>query len=164
MRRFIVLSGMCLVLGVTALWYVKPMFVLRMQRATALSCGDLMVSILQPRHTKLALAGQARNWRYLTYELLEFEEAIERINRLSPWVAEQMQAFTSQPLANLTKAIKAEDAAGFTQAFEQLTQACNQCHQHFGREEVAIRVPEVSPFPNQDFRSKETAISWSGRD
>jgi hypothetical protein len=151
MRRFIVLSGMCIVLSVTALWYVKPLFVLRMQRATALSCGDLMVMILQPRHTKLGLAGQARNWRYLAYELIEFQEAIDRIDRLSPWVAEQMQAFTSEPMAKLTKAVEAQDSAGFTQAYGQLTQACNQCHQHFGREEVAIQTPDASPFPDQDF-------------
>jgi hypothetical protein len=126
-----------------------------MQRATALSCGDLMVVILQPRHTKVGLAGQARNWRYLDFELLELQEAIDRINRLSPWVADQMQALTSEPMEDLRKAVKAEDASGFEQAFGQLTQACNQCHQHFGREEVAIRVPDASPFPNQDFRIKE---------
>ena len=26
--------------------------------------GDLMVTIVQPRHLKLGLAGQARNWDY----------------------------------------------------------------------------------------------------
>jgi hypothetical protein len=145
----------CVVLGVTALWYAKPLFVLRIQRATALSCGDLMVMILQPRHTKLGLAGQARNWPYLAYELVEFQEAIDRIGRLSPWVAEQMLAFTSEPMAMLTKAVEAQDPAGFTQAYGQLTQACNQCHQHFGREEVSIRVPDASPFPDQDFRTDD---------
>ena len=153
MRRFIILSGMTLALGGAALWYVKPLFVLRMQRATALSCGDLMVTILQPRHTKLGLAGQARNWRYLAYELIEFQEAIDRINRLSPWVAEQMQAFMSEPMEKLTKAVETQDHASFTQAYGQLTQACNQCHQHFGREEVAIRVPDASPFPDQNFHN-----------
>ena len=159
MRRFIILSGMCFVLAVTALWYVKPYFVLRMQRATALSCGDLMVAILQPRHMKLGLAGQARNWRYLAYELVEFQEAIDRIDRLSPWVAEQMQAFTSEPMAKLTKAVEAQDHAGFSQAYGQLTRACNQCHQHFGREEVAIRMPDASAFPNQDF-SNDDRVSY----
>jgi hypothetical protein len=155
MRRFIVLSGTCLVLGVAALWYVKPLVVLRMQQATALSCGDLMVSILQPRHTKLWLAGQARNWRYLSYELMEFQEAIDRIDRLSPWVAEQMLALTVEPMANLARAVETEDAAGFTEAFGQLTDACNQCHRHFGREVIAIRAPDASAFPDQDFRGKE---------
>ena len=156
MRRWIILAGMCSVLGGAALWYGKPLFVLRMQRATALSCGDLMLTILQPRHAKLGLAGQARNWRYLAYELVEFQEAVDRINRLSPWVAERMQAFTAEPMANLNKAVLAEDAEGFTQAYGQLTQACNQCHQHFGREEVAIRVPSAaSPFPNQDFTADD---------
>jgi Cytochrome C' len=155
MRRFFVLSGLCLFLGVTALWYVKPLVVRRMQQATALSCGDLMVAILQPRHIKLGLAGQARNWRYLDYELMEFQEAIDRIDRLSPWVAERMQALTTEPMANLAKAIQAEDSSAFTQAFGQLTEACNQCHRHFGREVIAIRAPEASPFPDQDFRSNE---------
>jgi hypothetical protein len=159
MRRFIVLSGMCIVLGVAGLWYIKPLFVLRMQRATALSCGDLMVMILQPRHTKLGLAGQARNWRYLAYELIEFQEAIDRIDRLSPWVAEQMGVFMSEPMAMLTKAVEAQDPAGFTHAYGQLTQACNQCHQYFGREEVAIRVPDATPFPDQDF-STDGRVSY----
>ncbi len=159
MKRFIWLSGNTLYWAGRRSCTVKPHLVLRMQRATALSCGDLMVAILQPRHTKLGLAGQAGNWRYLAYELVEFQEAIDRIDRLSPWLAGQMQAFTSEPMAKLTKAVEAQDRAGFSRAYGQLTQACNQCHQHFGREEVAIRVPNASPFPNQDFSADERISS-----
>jgi hypothetical protein len=31
---------------------------------------------------------KANNWRYLAYELVEFQEAIGRIDPLSSWVAE----------------------------------------------------------------------------
>ncbi|HSI02334.1 MAG TPA: hypothetical protein VLA02_17165, partial [Reyranella sp.] len=33
--------------------------------------GDLMTMTVQPRHTKLGLAGQERNWTYAAYALHE---------------------------------------------------------------------------------------------
>jgi hypothetical protein len=42
------------------------------------SLGDLMTMAVQPRHTKLGLAGQARNWPYAQYELSELRNALAR--------------------------------------------------------------------------------------
>jgi hypothetical protein len=37
--------------------------------------GDLMTMTVQPRHTKLGLAGQEKNWTYAAYELHELDAA-----------------------------------------------------------------------------------------
>ena len=37
--------------------------------------GDLMTMTVQPRHIKLGLAGQEKNWPYAKYELHELEES-----------------------------------------------------------------------------------------
>ena len=46
--------------------------------------GDLMTMTVQPRHTKLGLAGQEKNWAYAAYELHELEESFERAARVWP--------------------------------------------------------------------------------
>ena len=43
------------------------------------SMGDLMVTIVQPRHLKLGLAGQARNWDYADYAQHELEESLDAV-------------------------------------------------------------------------------------
>ena len=46
--------------------------------------GDLMTMTVQPRHLKLGLAGQAKNWPYVVYEGHELEEAFERVAKQVP--------------------------------------------------------------------------------
>ena len=48
------------------------------------SMGDLMVTIVQPRHLKLGLAGQARNWDYADYDQHELEESLEAVEKHIP--------------------------------------------------------------------------------
>ena len=48
--------------------------------------GDLMTMTVQPRHLKLGLAGQAKNWPYVVYEGHELEEAL--IQRLEHFLLE----------------------------------------------------------------------------
>jgi hypothetical protein len=43
-----------------------------------------MTVTVQPRHIKLALAGQERNWPYAAYALHELEESFERAARIWP--------------------------------------------------------------------------------
>ena len=119
--------------------------------------GDLMTMAVQPRHTKLGLAGQAQNWPYAAYELHELQEAFDRVARFSPrWrnfaVAETMQSVTSEPMTALAAAIKGGDAAGFTAAYKELTETCNLCHRSAGQGVIVIQLPTGSPFPDQDFR------------
>lgn len=119
--------------------------------------GDLMTMTIQPRHMKLALAGQEKNWTYAAYEFHELQEAFERVARAWPqWrsvpIADMLSSVTQQPMGDLGQAIKAADATKFAQAYGELTNACNTCHQSAGRAVIVIQVPEASMFPDQDFR------------
>lgn len=119
--------------------------------------GDLMTMTVQPRHTKLGLAGQEKNWSYAAYELHELEESFERAARVWPTyrktnIAELIVATTKEPMEAISQAIKGADAARFNEAYARLTATCNACHQSTERAFVVIQVPKASPFPDQDFR------------
>jgi hypothetical protein len=121
------------------------------------SLGDLMTTTVQPRHIKLALAGKEKNWPYAEYERHELEEAFEHAAHIWPqWrstpIGEMMSALTEAPMAALSQAIKAENAAQFTAAYGKLTETCNACHQAANRGMIVIKVPDSSPFADQDFR------------
>lgn len=120
--------------------------------------GDLMTMTVQPRHTKLGLAGQEKNWTYAAYELHELEEAFERIIRVWPMyrktnIAELMAATTKEPMEAVSQAIKSADAAKFSDAYARLTATCNACHQTTERPFVVIQAPKASSFADQDFRA-----------
>ncbi len=120
--------------------------------------GDLMTMTIQPRHIKLALAGQAKNWSYAALELQDLQEAFDRAGGVWPtWrsipVAEMMRSVLKEPMAAVADAVKAKDAQRFAAAYQQLTAACNACHQAADRAVVIIRVPESNVFPDQDFTS-----------
>src|SRR5689334_2470434 len=46
--------------------------------------GDLMTMTVQPRHIKVGLALQEKNWPLAAYELHELEESFERVARYWP--------------------------------------------------------------------------------
>jgi hypothetical protein len=119
--------------------------------------GDLMTMTVQPRHLKLGLAGQEKNWAYAKYALHELEEAFERIAHTWPkWrevaIADTILATTKEPMEAVEQAIKASDPAKFTEAYGRLTATCNACHQSSNVGMIVIQVPKTSPFANQDFR------------
>ena len=116
----------------------------------------MMTMTVQPRHIKLGLAGQAKNWSYAAYELHELEEAFQRVTGVWPhWqsfpIAEMLTNVTREPLAALEQAIKARDPDRFAAAYRQLTEACDTCHQAADRAVIVIRVPDSDMFPDQDF-------------
>ena len=122
--------------------------------------GDLMTMTVQPRHTKLGIAGQEKNWAYAAYELHELQEAFERAARVWPMyrqtnIAEMLPATTKEPMEAVAAAIKAADLEKFTEAYARLTATCNACHQATERAVVVIQVPKTSPFPDQDFRAQK---------
>jgi hypothetical protein len=113
---------------------------------------------VQPRHLKLGIGGQEKNWPYAAYEGHELEEAFERIAKLVPkWrefdIPQLLAATVKQPLDDLEAATKAGDGQRFVAAYRQLTDACNACHKSTNVGVVAIKVPDASAFPNQDFRA-----------
>jgi hypothetical protein len=121
------------------------------------SLGDLMTMAIQPRHTKLRLAGQAGNWPYALYELSELRNAFARVARTIPIyrnidMAAVTGALTTEPLKAVEQAINAQDVGQFKTAYAGLTTACNACHLSQDHAPVVIRVPSTNPYPDQDFR------------
>jgi hypothetical protein len=121
--------------------------------------GDLMTALVQPRHTKLGLAGMAQNWDYAAYELDELRETFELVGKqilkqgnLS--IPQTIAATVKQPMDALDTAIKARDPAGFTKAYADLTDACNACHKSADHAMIVIQVPTAggTAFPDQNFQ------------
>ena len=124
-----------------------------------LSMGDMMNTLVQPRHAKLGLAGRAENWPLAAYALVEIRQVFAGIKKAQPRfaglpVAELVDAALGQPMNALEVAIKQQDAKKFALAYDQLTQGCNACHQAVDHPFVVIKAPDASAFPNQDFRAR----------
>ncbi|HUC51787.1 MAG TPA: hypothetical protein VMA30_20570 [Xanthobacteraceae bacterium] len=124
-----------------------------------LTMGDMMNTLVQPRHAKLGLAGHAGNWRLAAYALAEIREAFAGIVKAQPKfhgypVADLADAALKQPLAAVDDAIKAEDPKKFAAAYARLTQGCNACHASLDHPFVVIKVPDASAFPNQEFNAR----------
>jgi hypothetical protein len=120
------------------------------------SLGDLMTMAIQPRHTKLGLAGQAGNWPYAQYELSELRNAFARVARTIPIyrsidMTAVIGALTVEPLNAVEQAIHTQDSRQFKAAYARLTTTCNACHLSQDHAAVVIRVPLTNPYPDQDF-------------
>jgi hypothetical protein len=121
-----------------------------------LTMGDMMNTLIQPRHAKLGIAGHSGNWPLAEYALVEIRQAFAGIVKAQPKfhgypVADLVDAALKQPLAAVDDAIKAQDAKKFAAAYDQLTQGCNACHVSLDHPFVVIKVPDASAFPNQEF-------------
>jgi hypothetical protein len=121
-----------------------------------MTMGDMMNTLIQPRHAKLGLAGRAGNWPLAAYALAEIRQSFAGIAKAQPKfhgypVADLADAALKQPLAATDDAIKAQDAKKFAAAYDQLTQGCNACHSSLDHPFVVIKVPDASAFPNQEF-------------
>jgi hypothetical protein len=118
----------------------------------------LMSMLIQPRHAKLGLAGKAENWALAGYAFTELKQGVGVISRAVPrWkglpVPDLFDAALSQSFAVLDFAIKAGEPHQFAQAYERLTQGCNNCHSTMDHAYVVIKAPEGNgPFPNQEFK------------
>jgi hypothetical protein len=122
--------------------------------------GELMTAFVQPRHTKLGLAGMAQNWALAGYELGELEETFDDVGKLVPKhgnldIPPAIDATVKQPMDALDKAIKAKDRRAFTKAYGDLTAGCNACHQSADHPMIVIQAPSVgqTSFPDQNFNA-----------
>jgi hypothetical protein len=121
-----------------------------------LSMGDMMNTLVQPRHAKLWLAAHAENWPLATYALVEIRQVFAGIIKAQPRfhgmpVAELYDAALGQPITAVDAAIKQKDATKFAAAYDALTQGCNACHAALDHPFVVIKTPDASAFANQDF-------------
>jgi hypothetical protein len=157
MRNTIVLIGVTAAAVVAAARAQQPA-PLAPQSAVpyAMTMGDMMNTLIQPRHAKLGIAGHAGNWPLAEYALVEIRQAFAGIVKAQPKfhgypVADLADAALKQPLLAVEDAIKAQDAKKFATAYGQLTQGCNACHASLDHPFVVIKVPQASAFPNQEF-------------
>jgi len=118
--------------------------------------GEIMAST-QMRHSKLWFAGKSENWNLARYELDEIKEGFDDAVKFHPVfkrdapIAGILGKFTAQPLDELEKAVEAKDSLKFRKSFDNLTRACNGCHQATGQEFIVIKRPGILPFSNQEF-------------
>lgn len=117
--------------------------------------ADIML-MLQIRHAKLSLAGEARNWPLADFQAEELKEAFEDAEKYYPTfkdvpVKKMIETIANPAIAEVEKAIATKDHAGFVRAFRGLTAACNSCHESSNRPFLIIQRPATSPFPNQSF-------------
>jgi hypothetical protein len=125
----------------------------------AMTMGDMMNTLVQPRHSKLGLAGREENWPLASYALVEIRQAFDGIARAQPRfrglpVTELIDAAMSRSIGAVDAAIKLQDAQKFAAAYDQLTQGCNGCHVAVDHPYVVIKAPDASAFPNQDFKAQ----------
>lgn len=117
--------------------------------------GDLMTAFVQPRHIKLGLGGQTRNWDYAAYEWDELNETFELIEKQVPRYHDvamsDLLQIVKEPMSALEAAIKARDGGQFDAAYVRLTDACNACHQSTDHKMIVIQVPNAAAFPDQNF-------------
>jgi hypothetical protein len=119
--------------------------------------GDMMNSLVQPRHAKLWLAGQEKNWELAVYAYKEMQQALNTVGTVQPkfrnlTVPEMIESMTGEAMRDLQSAIDARDPQKFADAFDSLTDGCNSCHSALNHGFIVIKTPEASAFPNQEFK------------
>lgn len=112
--------------------------------------GDIM-STVQSRHMKLWFAGKSLNWGLAAYELDQIKRSLVEAASLYTGIPVTNINTMGDPVQAIADAIQAHDSRRFSQAFGQMTNGCNSCHQSMERGFVTIRVPDSSPFPDQVF-------------
>lgn len=125
------------------------------QDAARPTLSDLMV-LTQLRHYKLWYSERLENWKLADYELNQLVATVDRIKKLYPQTnsiaqANLIQEKTDPALKDLRAAVQSKNNSRFEAAFNQITDACNQCHRAAGVDFILVRVPTKSPFSNQMF-------------
>jgi hypothetical protein len=120
----------------------------------------LMSMLIQPRHARLGLAGKAENWPLAAYALKELRQGFAVVSKAVPrWqgrsVPELVEAAVDHPITLIDYAIKLRYPAQFNEAYGRLTEGCNACHAATDHSFIVIKVPDTSPFSDQDFAPKQ---------
>jgi hypothetical protein len=118
--------------------------------------GEFMSGI-QSHHSKLWFAGQKQNWKLADFEVHELMEAVEAIKKYQSERKEtQLIGMIIPALDSVNIAIQHKDSELFRGSFIHLTNECNHCHIETKFEFNRIKVPDASPFSNQNFSDEET--------
>lgn len=123
-------------------------------RAYSPGLGEFMLGI-QIHHAKLWFAGTAQNWPLAEFETGEITEALEAIKQYNTDRPEIKSLPMIEPaMDSITAAIKNKDLKAFKAGFTLLTNTCNNCHTATHHEFNVIKIPEVPPYSNQEFKVK----------
>ena len=119
--------------------------------------GDMMNTLVQPRHEKLWLAGHEHNWELAVFAHRTLQQALQTVGTVQPkyrnfTTSEMVESMTGEAMRDLENAISAHDAKKFAEAFDNLTDGCNSCHTALNLGFIVIKTPEESAFPNQEFK------------
>jgi hypothetical protein len=119
--------------------------------------GALMNMVIQPRHTKLGLAGKAENWALASYYFKELKLGFLVVSKAVPrWkglpIPDLFDAAVTPTFAVLDFAIKAGEPRQFAESYEKLTTGCNNCHATLDHQFITIKAPDASNFPDQEFK------------
>ena len=117
--------------------------------------GEFMSSI-QAHHSKLWFAGQNQNWKLADFEIHEIMESIDDIRKYETDRKETALIPMIDPaIESVNQAIIKENPELFKSSFTNLTNTCNACHRAASFEFNVVKIPESSPFSNQDFKVNE---------
>ena len=117
--------------------------------------GEFMSSI-QAHHSKLWFAGQNKNWKLADFEIHEIMESIDDIRKYETDRKETALIQMINPaIDSIDQAIKKQNPVLFKTSFIFLTNTCNNCHHAANFEFNVVKIPDSSPFSNQDFKVNE---------
>src|SRR5262245_57071804 len=121
---------------------------------------EQFMNVILVEHNKLWFAGQARNWPLAAYELGEIKEVMSDVQDHIPTfknlpLADMLDAVITREIAAVEKAIDAKDFKTFAAGYDQLTAACNTCHQGTEKGFIVIKRPTRPAFTNQDYSSRK---------
>ena len=110
------------------------------------SISDMMIGTIQPRHERIWRAEQADDWDFAAYELGNLRGAFGRLGRAHPMeqntpLPDMIESVSKQPFEDLKVAIDRRDDAEFGKAYDELSEACNSCHQALNHGTVVIGCP-----------------------
>ncbi len=101
-------------------------------------------------------AGQNENWKQADFEVHEIIEAIEDIEKYqTERKKSQMIGMINPALDSVNIAIEQKNSELFKSGFALLTNTCNNCHRVVNFEFNVVKIPDMQPFSNQDFKNHQ---------
>lgn len=118
--------------------------------------GEFMSGI-QAHHSKLWFAGQNQNWKLADFEVHEIREGIENIQKYQKERTESQSINVINPaLDSVIQAIDQKNPILFKTSFINLTNTCNSCHRSTNFGFNMVKIPDHSPYSNQDFKVNDS--------
>ncbi len=98
--------------------------------AVALHLRGLDVAMIEIgyRYGELYWGGLDQNWEYADYQAQKIQLALENALQRRPKRRASTEATFVPALSQMARVVQEHDAARFSEAFQQLTGACNACH------------------------------------